>query len=688
MKTPAIVMTQLAMLAMLGCQASQPTQPTTKPVQAGAPVVGKPLAADRRAPKRTSAVEAGSRDKKPSTAAPKPTIAPARKPEVASRPGPTSVPVRIPAPTTTIQPTAETEEAGPLVLVPSQGRPGMLLPGDSFYFVMRLRKDLGEKVLVWLVHSRVPELRFGLRADVKLSIVNDRYGQMILRVPEDVPPGLYDLEVQGQEGSYVSRHSVKVVARWADRFRFVHLSNMNVGDPAAPEFDDLLVNEINLLAPEFVVCTGDFTEWGRALRDPKTWERTLKFLERIYAPTYIVCGDHDHEKTFDRYVADNPIGTFDYGDYHGILMLDHSAHRLDEEQLKWLKSDLANHRNLYGFNFIIMHNDELDVLEMLRRDVKDLPQYVRAHKLRMIITGGHVDWDRREFLDKLESVQGPNGLVYVRTHQSSTCMHNGASGVSHYRVIEVNGQQISHVYPDDNAATQVDHSIPVGRLRVFYAGPNDGRQDVAVATVQNALNQAFEDCRVWLRVAKSAGAKPSVAGGQLVRVLDGGTYWMCEIRVDLPDKGGVKVMAASTPERLPRRLPIEIALVDGRVAGSGPSTAPAVRTLTFAERQAASGIRFYHADQQLSLSLKNKSDAAQEVWPIVRLNGEVIPLDWESASGERKPLTIEPDKPVFLPMKLVLGRVSEGPHLLQVFFRSDPLSRLTMFPVTLRKAER
>ncbi|MBN1345604.1 MAG: metallophosphoesterase [Phycisphaerae bacterium] len=709
MKRAAIVVIPAAIVALLGCRANQPQPPVEQGLQSGVMLPQQELAADRPMPKRTNATreritppESDAPEQKtpleaarPDKPAETPKALPAAKPEPVRRPA--SQPV---APTPTSTPSAQpevapvkapapkdAEEDGAMVLVPSQGRPAMISPGDTFYFVMRLRRALGQRILVWLVHSRVPELRYGLRADVKLGIVDGRYGQMILKVPDNVAPGLYDLEIQGESRSYFSRHCVKVMSTFSDRFRFIHLSNMNIDDPAAPEFDDLLIEEINILDPAFVVCTGDFTEWGRALGDPNDWVRTLKFLAKIQAPTYIVCGDHDHEESFDRYVADNPIGTFDYGNYHGILMLDHSAHRLDSEQLKWLKTELANHRNLRGFNFIVMHNDELDVLDMLRREVPDLPGYVKDHKLRMIVTGGHIDWDLREFAAKLKGLQDDGSLIYIRTHQSSTCMHDRATGISHYRVIEVDGQDVEYIYRDDTGTTVGQHSIPVGRLRVFYSHPNDGSQERVIATVQNALNQEFKDCRVWVRVAKSLEASPAVAGGKLVCVLDGKTYWMCEVAVDLPDKGGVKVMVANKPALLPEPMPLSMAMNGGKNGTTQPATAASSRSLVFTKQTADVGLTYYRCQEKVSVSVTNKSQAAQEVWPVVRLNGEMIPIDWSAVPGERKPLVIQAGQSVVLPLKLVLGRMSPGPHQLQVFFRSDPLKRVSSFPVFLTLAK-
>ena len=67
----------------------------------------------------------------------------------------------------------------------------------------------------------------------------------------------------------------------------------------------------------------------------------------------------------------------------------------------------------------------------------------------MMLVGGSSDWDYKEFADKL---RGAGDLHYIRTHQASTALRDRATGISHFRVIDVDGDRISYVYPDDNAA--------------------------------------------------------------------------------------------------------------------------------------------------------------------------------------------------------------------------------------------
>jgi len=586
---------------------------------------------------------------------------------------------------------ADVEQAGLVVLDPSQGHPLILTPGDTFYFLIRQPAGVAGPMTVRMIHAWVPAVSFEVPKHNQLARAGGRAASAVLRVPPDATPGLYDLKLETQRGDLWSRRCLRIVESFRRRFRFVHLSDMNVGDLTAPEFDWTLPDEINLLNPEFIVATGDYTQWSRQRDDPSWWPRILEYFAAFHAPVFMVVGEHDHEASFTQYVASSLVGTIDYGDYHGVLLRDHFANRInqDYDQLRWLTDDLAENHNKV-MNFVVTHNDELDVLDYWRR-THDPGEFVEQSKVRMIICGGHVDWDMGEFADKLD---GFDGLAYIRTHQSSTCMRDKATGVSHYRVIEVDGDRVHYVYPDDQARSPAQHSVPAGRLRVFYnvadeAGAivgraaNDGSEHRILVTVQNGLNQPFEDCRLWLKLAKPApsaaasgaggqapGGQITVGGARLVRVLDGGDHLVAELAVDLPDKGAVRVMAA-TKGMVPSPVPVSVSLLGSR-------------ELTFQERQARFGVVYYASDDSLSIELTNRSSKPVTAWPVVRLNGTQIEVDAQKVGG-CWPVVVPAQQAIVLPLKLTLGQMSEGPHLLQVYLLDDPLPRLATFPVTLRR---
>jgi len=548
------------------------------------------------------------------------------------------------------------------------------MPGETFYFVMRLPGNVSGKVGFSLRHAIEPSVRVPLRPTTPPSYVNNEYCSLVLEVPTATEPGLYDVEVKAAAATYYSRRSVKVVDGFKTKFRFVHLSNMNVGDLTAPDFDVMLPMEINLLAPEFIVTTGDYTEWSRARDDAASWTRVLRFFEKFNAPVFMLCGLHDHEASFTDAVASKPIGTIDYGNYHGLLLLDHPGNPIDQDynQLEWVETDLKRNRDK-RFNFIVANSDELALLDIWR-ERGGIEAFVKEHKIKMFIVGGSADWDFKEFAHKLD---GLDDMHLVRTHEASTSLRDRATGFSHYRVIEVNGDQVSYIYPNDNTTERLQHSIPTGRLRAFFDAPNNGSARRVGVTVQNALNQGFDDVHVWLRIAKgegkdekglSAQRQPTVAPGRVVRILDCGKYWACDVAIDVPDKGGVRVAAAMNPADVPPIHPITVDL-DGQ------------SDWAFEPRTTDFGMSYFTCGEPVSLRLTNTTKTVQTCWPVIRMNGTQLHPD--RSACPRLPVTIEPGKTVTVPLVLNLRRVSPGKHALQVYFLEDPLCRLETFDVTL-----
>ncbi len=567
------------------------------------------------------------------------------------------------------------DQAGPVadadievrIVTPTQGRP--IFAQSSSPITCLLRLNEGEQPRLFLQNSLVGKLRYPLLPGSPAKKFGDGYIEADMSIAGSTPPGLYDLVLAAAGQEIVNRRSVCVVEEFRTSFRFVHLSNMNIGDPTAADFDPRIPEEVNLLAPEFIVATGDFTEWARLCDHPADWQRVLDYLAQFEAPVYVLCGDHDHQASFTRLVANSPVGTIDYGKYHGLLLLDHGEHPIDrdDDQVRWVLQDLEANRSR-AFNFVVTHSDELGLIRRLR-DLNVAELAVHDLKLRMIICGGQTDWDYREFASLLS---GLPGLHYIRTGQSSTAVRDRANGESHYRVIEVNNERVSYVYPTESFDPRTQYSVPAGRLHVTFAVPNDGTTDPVTVNVASTQNRSWNDCRIWLRVRKQEGnGKPAVVGGTLLRCLDGGSWWACQVGFDLPDKGAVTVQAGS-PDRLTPTLPV-------RLEFSCPEQ------LAFAPRTASYDLTYYACPGPVILKVVNGSNQAQQAWPIVRLNGANLSL---SGSGPQPlPLTLMPMSSQVLRVNLTLGQLALGPHSLQAYLLEDPLRRLSTQPVVLLLAQ-
>jgi Icc protein len=69
-----------------------------------------------------------------------------------------------------------------------------------------------------------------------------------------------------------------------------HISDPHVGSPFfVPNLMNRVITELNELAPDVVICTGDLTNEGYR-QEYKNW---LAYRERIVAPVHTVTGNHD-----------------------------------------------------------------------------------------------------------------------------------------------------------------------------------------------------------------------------------------------------------------------------------------------------------------------------------------------------------------------------------------------------------
>lgn len=258
------------------------------------------------------------------------------------------------------------EDPSPGLYAPTLGRPVFVEPGG--YFLVRAGvPDADEAVRFELVYSAQGDVR-RYALDVEPGAADKLMASqpVRVRVPQALPRRTYDLEIRHGTSRLVGRHCIAVgyVGR---ALRLVHLANMNVGDLSAPEFDQRLVNEVNLLAPTLILATGDFLDATRS-GSPQDWERLVDYLTRFDAPLVIVCGDHDDIENYSRYVAPSPIGLIEVGANRCLILYDHALapiHR-NPDQVQWVEQALAQ-PGFDGLTLVVSHDESPNLLRHWRQ---------------------------------------------------------------------------------------------------------------------------------------------------------------------------------------------------------------------------------------------------------------------------------------------------------------------------------
>lgn len=217
------------------------------------------------------------------------------------------------------------------------------------------------------------------------------------RVPETTAPGLWALRVQCGDAEAHMPNAVQVHERFPERYTFVHTSDIHIWNPDKQGgfYDrtralELMVEQINELAPEFVINTGDLiSRYRRSNTDPlgpaPMREQTVAVKQRLLElkmAMFVTPGNHDVAFSWARQAWAEHMGfppgkdrddfSFDFGRDH-FTVLDASRryddqtcratdHPFTDAQLDWLVRDVPTSARV---RILAFHYDYRRVLEPL-----------------------------------------------------------------------------------------------------------------------------------------------------------------------------------------------------------------------------------------------------------------------------------------------------------------------------------
>jgi DNA repair exonuclease SbcCD nuclease subunit len=364
---------------------------------------------------------------------------------------------------------------------------------------------------------------------------------------------LYDLKVTASDGIIDTvTNAVKVIDQFKENYYFIHITDLHLlghtfyGAPgyeteheAVDDFNEV-INDINLINPEFVLLTGDLINEGE-LEDFECLRNhtlTMELLEKLEVPVYIVPGNHDLGGWDE---TPPPQGTarqewwrffgwrqrevpptkteyltydysFDYGNVHfiGLEAYDNYDSYMQDvygdesfipSQMTWLNNDLTAAGDktkvlFYHYDF----KDELN-LESLGVDMA---------------LWGHTHSDH-------EDASHP----YVIS-TASVC-----DGKRAIRVIRVNG---SNLQAENSVQTHSSGDM----LTLNYNMVNDGSLDSVSATINNKYSQVFSNGLVKFEMPLSNYGY-TVANGTLYQIMEKGSIAICYVKVEIPSNNEIDV---------------------------------------------------------------------------------------------------------------------------------------------------
>lgn len=268
--------------------------------------------------------------------------------------------------------------------------PTMTLPGDTLNVEIELPVSEFAQSLSLLFNGNEYDLNF-----IESSIISP-FGLRTLEayLPSTMFYGLYDLKITctGSDSLDISEQALYVIPEYKDSFSFIHVTDTHLpsryywGDEGleedSTEIEDFraVIDDINIIHPDFVLHTGDFINDGEIeeLGVPSL-SRGKKLLHELDVPLFLVAGNHDlggwkstpapdgtARRTWWKYFgwkylsSTSPTATttqnysFNYGNAHfiGLEAYDnYDEWRYDlygetsfiSSQFQWLSEDLSEH---------------------------------------------------------------------------------------------------------------------------------------------------------------------------------------------------------------------------------------------------------------------------------------------------------------------------------------------------------
>ncbi len=228
------------------------------------------------------------------------------------------------------------------IIYPTFGFPHLLEAGESFVLELdltpgradgqpdglrQIQASIASTASNFPYRADLPVLSWSKGASLRWSPGAGRDQEEVLlvevRVPEGVPPDLYDLQVEVRMAgkSILDRQlrALSVTLPGKSEYTFVHMTDLHVYDLSAPMgcmegrgrgealYLRKAIDQINLLRPDFVVITGDLVHGQMYL--PEDWPPdphrrgssqydyeymwAYRELSRLKVPSFLVPGNHD-----------------------------------------------------------------------------------------------------------------------------------------------------------------------------------------------------------------------------------------------------------------------------------------------------------------------------------------------------------------------------------------------------------
>ena len=420
--------------------------------------------------------------------------------------------------------------------------PEIVVPGETLKITC-LAPQNTSNWNAWLRHNN-KRLNLPVTNSQWLTLPN-RW-ELTTTVPSVPVYELYDLEVSASGGiSDITANAVQVIPSRKNNYYFVHITDSHMpnrlyypnagfdADSTAVEDFRAVMDDINIIHPEFVLFTGDLINEGEleGFANQYWFGWTQKLLTEFEVPVYVTAGNHDiggwnqtpppagsarknwwkyfgwswlnnEDLSFPYHTQDyfftynNTvfIGLESYDNYDYWRPAIYGETSYTDQQIAWLNNTLSLFPN---YKKVLFHHYDF--------------------KEQLVLSSLGID------LSLWGHIHSNNGSIYTYPYNLAT--RSVCDGNRAYRVIRVNNEQLTPYATIYAGATGNNLSVQ------FYPS-NYGVADSVKAIIINNQPLAFENAQLkFIMPQRDTGY--NVSGGTLTQVDKSGNYNICYVRVSL-----------------------------------------------------------------------------------------------------------------------------------------------------------
>ncbi len=398
------------------------------------------------------------------------------------------------------------------------------------------------------------------------AAVNNR---IFVRVPEGTPEDLYNLVIKYGDEVSSSPKSVKVVKEFRKNHRFIHISDLHVsrqwvdapdgGYAKELELLDRFVKVANIIAPDFVIVTGDnihhytrinadATGWGGTKLYEKTqypgletkWKNLfegaagLSGIHGFTAPVFALPGNHDYydkdikndfkamSKQWNDLCGLRTYG-FRYGDTRILAMDDFMGDPIIDRPEKAPLSGLQG-KVLQSFLDEKGHGKMRILAQHI--DNRADTAFLDANRIHLLLHG-HRHTPADEYIGRTPTLSTRPGTVC----RSGVLDMENELGL--FRMVHVNGDTFSITKPLRFLRNPKLPQDPTGiQLSLDYSKPNDGSSVRNTGSITNRMGVALPDCHIRFVLKKG---KYKIDKGRIIQTFSSGSLTIVDVNVEAGD---------------------------------------------------------------------------------------------------------------------------------------------------------